>query len=366
MPSPASPRRIMIQMLALASCAMAAPAGAGAQPARERIDALVERIAKGDQVESAEAARRLAELVVGPVAEAIGPLDGRPAGEQLRLRMALGRLSAELRVRLLRLDVPAEDRALLDAFVADNEELVLRLFDDNYRARQAAVQQVPLARNSGAGVVLAAKVNDEDEDVAITALEAALKLADPVVARGLRRYVRDATDAVRTRQLPNMERELLEALGRLVSESIKVLGEARDADSVSTIIEAVDFFTEANLWNERSSLVDAIQALEKIGDRHATPALLKLVARPLPMQRREIEGKSVTQTLGDLAMLAAARLNDIPPSELNMIAPPGDATFAGFAGDEARAAAQKLLRERIAAGASRGAERRPPRPGEGG
>src|SRR5262247_2664486 len=146
-----------------------------------KLSELIERIAKGDEAESAEATERMIERIVAPLTDAIGSLDKRPASEVVRLREALGQLSAAMRIRLTRADLPEEDRRLFDQFARAYPDLMRQLFHDQVRVRAAAVQQIPLDPDTGAGVLIARRVDDEDENVAAAALDIAMKLRDKVV-----------------------------------------------------------------------------------------------------------------------------------------------------------------------------------------
>jgi len=326
---------------------LAAFAGSGAAPADEhadRVRQLVERVARGDEVESAAAAEQLIELLSAPLAEAIGPLDSRPVEEVLRIRRVLARLNGALRMRIFRMDLPPEDRSLFDRFAAAYPELVERAFDDHYAVRRAAVLQIPLEPNTGAGVLIAGKVNDEDEDVATAALSVAGKLRDAVVARNLTRYIADATGAVAAGLYGPEQQDIARTVALLVLESMKVVAGAKAADSVPALAQALSFFGRSRYWDhyQRS---EAIRALGGLGDRRATAVLLEFLDDPSPVRTQADEnGQRVTEAVGDVALLCLLRLYELNPQDFGLIVSPPDRDLAGFASDEARREGHRAFR----------------------
>lgn len=341
--------------------AVPVPAGAQQRPEAERLRPLIERIARGDEVESADATRQLTEQVVTPLADAIGSLEVRPAAEQVRIRQALARVSATLRLRLVRADLPEEDRRLLDEFSRSYDDLVLRLFDDNYRVRAEAVGQIPLEPGSGAGVLIAAKVNDEDEEVAVAALDAARKLRDAVVARGLARYVKGATEAIRSGFYRPSQQELAMTVALFVKDSIVALGEARAAESLPTVLEALQYFAGSPYWT-RSYVGEVAAALGKIGDERAAPELVGLLNDETFLRRRTTEeGRAIVQTVGDVALLSLLRIYGLEARSFGLRTLPDAEGFGGFTTSGEREAAYKAFRRWHDENASRPAgQRRPP------
>ncbi len=361
----AAATRLATALLAAGGFMALGPAAGGAQeaPAGGKLRSLIERIATGDEVESADATRQLAEQMVAPLVEAIGPLEARPAAEQVRIRRALARISATLRVRLLRADLPEEDRRLLDEFARSYDDLVLRLFDDNYRVRVEAVGQIPLEPGSGAGVLICAKVNDEDEEVAVAALDAARKLRDAVVARGLRRYVEGATQAIRSGFYRPSQEELAMTVALFVKDAIVVLGEARAPESVPTILEALGYFARTPFWTS-GHVGEVVLALGRIGDERAAPALLGLLKDENFLRRRTSEeGRAIVQTVGDLALLSLLRIYQLEAGSFGLHTLPGADDFAGFTSPGEREAARQAFHRWYEENARRPAgERRPPAP----
>lgn len=327
--------------LALATLSSAAIPTRGDETVRR----LVDQIARGDDVESAEATDRLIRRLVDPLADAIGSLDARPAAEQLRLRRAVSRIAAALRIRLFQADLPDVDRKLFDAFRAHYDELVWQLFDDSAEVRLAAVNQIPLERDGGSGVLIAARVNDEDETVAEAALSMALKLHDDVVARGLTRYVRDATTALRGGFFKPEQNDIAIGVARFVGKSIVALGEAQAAASVPDIAAAMNYLAASPYWPDRQIVAECALALGKIGDERASAALIPLLRDATVYRSLATEsGKLITQTNGDAALLSLARLYRIAPEALGLTVLTRAENFAGFPDQAARDAAARAFK----------------------
>ncbi|MFQ5805365.1 MAG: hypothetical protein ACE5I3_02815 [Phycisphaerae bacterium] len=327
--------------LALAMCL---PTFVHADDHTAQVRRLVDKIARGDEVEAAAAGEQLIELVTAPLADAIGPLDTRPVAEQVRLRQVLARLTGALRMRICRLDLPSEDRELFDAFAAAYPELVPRLFDGNYRVRKAAVHQIPLEPRTGAGVLLAAKVNDEDDDVAGTALDVAARLHDAVVARNLTRYIRDATATVRSGFYGPQEQDLARTVALIVFRSIKIVADAEFAQSTSDLVTALQFFGRSRYWDhyQRS---EVMRILGKLADTRAAPALLDFLDDPALLRVRNTQpGKRVSETVGDVALLSLLRIYGLRPEDFGLLVPDATQDFAGYADDEARRAGHRAFR----------------------
>jgi len=327
--------------LALALCA---PAAVRADDQNARLKRLVDRIARGDEVEAAAASEQLIELVTTPLTEAIGSLGARPIEEQVRVRRVLARLTGALQMRVCRIDLPPEDRELFDAFATAYPELVQRLFDGNYRVRKAAVHQIPLEADTGAGVLIAAKVNDEDDDVASAALEMAAKLHDAVVARNLTRYIADATATVRSGYYGPEAQDLARTVALIVFESIRVVADAGASQSAPEIIEALRFFGRSKYWDQYQRS-QAIGALGTLGDERAAPVLLDFLDDRSPLGTHQTEqGKRVSGTVGDVALLSLLRIYRLSPEDFGMLVPAAQQHFAGYADEQARRDGHRAFR----------------------
>jgi hypothetical protein len=320
------------------------PALAAAEDDPDRITRLVDKIARGDEVEAAAASEQLIEQLTAPLADAIGPLNDRPVEEQVRLRRVIARLTGALQMRVCRLNLPPEDRELFDRFAAAYPELVHRLFDGNYRVRKAAVQQIPLEPNTGAGVLVAAKVDDEDGDVATTALEVAAALHDSVVARNLTRYVADATATVESGFYGPEDQDLARIVAVIVAQSISVIGAAGTTESVPAIIDALRFFGHSKYWDQHYRSL-AVRSLGQLGDRRAAPVLVEFLDDPARLRWRSTDdGERLLESVGDVALLSLLRLYELKPVDFGLVVPARDSDFAGYPDDDARREGHRAFR----------------------
>lgn len=319
-------------------------AGGTAPPDRasDELTELVERLVARDDWPSEQAEQQIVEMVIGPLARALGPLDARPADQQVRIRRLLSRLAAELRVRLVRASLHGEDARLFDEFQRRFPELVRRLFADDYRVRMAALQQIPLEPATGAGVLIAAKVDDPDADVAEAALELAAQMKDPAVVRGLTRYVRDATLALREGMYGAADEEIALTLALFVSRSIEILGQARARESVPEIVEALRVLGREP-YQSTFNVPGVVTALGQIGDERAAPALLGLLEDATILRAaRDSAERPVRQTLGDLALVNLLSIFRLQPEAFGVIVLPD--CPGGFSDDASRAAACRDFR----------------------
>lgn len=340
-------RRLLLIGLMMTAAPPASLATATLAPANAADDLpkLVERIAKGDDADAADATEELIEATVAPLAGAIGSLEKRPTAEIIRLRGALAQLSAALRLKLARVDLPPADRELFDSFIKAYPELSRRLFHDRYTDREEALQQIPLDANTGAGVMLALRVDDEEESVAFTALKLAKKLKDPVVARGLARYVRNVVAAVDAGQYGPADGDLQMTLGLLVLGAMDVLAETRDPAAIPDVLAAFRCFSKSapNRWMA-GSVASAAQRLGRMADERAAATLAILFDDPRVAESRSpAAGTMIVQTVGDAAMLGVLDIYSLKPDVLGM-SKVGDPAIWGFADDGTRQAARRQLR----------------------
>ncbi len=358
-PSMGSARRAL---LGRAVCAIVLAAGVGVAGADERFDELreiIQVIATGDEVESAAATQELIDRVTTPLLEAIGSLESRPVAQQVRLRDALARLDRALRMRIYRLDLPAVDRTLFDRFARAYPELTLRAFDTNYRVRLAAVHHIPLEPDTGAGVLIAAKVNDEDEDVATAALKVALRLHDRVVARNLTRYIRDATATVASGYYGPENQDLAAAVATIVFHAVEVIGKADFDRGAGDVVAALRYFGRSKYWdiNQRTR---TIEVLGRLGDRGATGTLIDFLDDPAEHRwDRPERGPRIVQTVGDAALLALVRIYGLDPGRFGMRVSARNPDLAGYPTPETRAAGHRAFRVWYAAHRGGGAASRP-------
>jgi hypothetical protein len=328
----------------VAILALAAAANVRADDDQARLKRLVDTVARGDEVEAAAAGEQLVELITAPLVEAIGSLESRPVEEQVRLRAVLARVTGALRVRLFRMDLSPKDGKLFDTFAAAYPELVERLFDGNYLVRKAAVQQIPLEPNTGAGLLIAAKVNDEDSDVAEAALEMAAALHDPVVARCLTRYIRDATTTVESGFYGPHQQDLAFVVALIVAKSTLVVADAQSRESVPAVIDALRFFGRSTYWDSHYRSL-AIRALGKLGDRRAAPVLLKFLDDPARLRWRSVpDNKRLNETVGDVALLGLLNIYGLPAEDFGLYVIAGEITFAGYSNEDDRREGHRAFR----------------------
>ncbi len=293
----------------IAACLMLAPF-AVAQSGDAELKKLVDTIARGEEADAEEAADKLVARLVGPLSETIGSLESRPAAEVKRIREAIGRIAGALRMRLYRVDLPEPDRKLFDEFNAQYPLLVRKLFDDSALVRESAVNQIPLDPNTGAGVLLCKAVDDENGDVADVAIEAAAKLHDSVVARGLARYVQGVTEAV-----------------------------------------AADFYGPAQALS-----------LGRLRDERSREILMQALDDPRIANLRSLGGGGglISQTVGDTALLALCEIYELDAARFGVVSVP-ETDHRGFADDFARRDGTRALRAWLDQYASKPkGERRPP------
>jgi hypothetical protein len=305
---------------------------------------LIAEIAKSDDDVATEATERLTAIVIGPLAEALGALEQRPAAEQVRIRKALGALNAALRVRLLRADLPPADAQLFDAFAAKYRDLVQRLFDDDLRQRLAAIDRIPLEPGTGAGVLLVAKVNDWDDQVADAALKAAAALHDEVIARGLTRYIIDATATIKSGFYGPKDQELAEGVIAIVSRALQVLPKTKSKTDLPAIADAVQYLghtPDAEVFDVPAVLT----ALGEMDDEAVAPALLSFLDQDRLSQTHALgPGKLVRQTVGDRALLSLLQIYKLDAANLAFTIPPDHEIKAGFMDAATRDAAHQAFR----------------------
>jgi len=295
-------------------------AGVGSVPCSaddtDDLKPLVEQIARGD-ADAKAAADQLIERVVGPLTKALEHADSLPIEQQQRVEAALARVTANLRLRLFRASLPEEDRKLLDGYIERQRALCEDLFTDDSQMRIAALHRIPLAPDSAAGVLVAAKVGDSDFDVVEEALAAAEELRDEVVARGLIRVVEEAMRFIETADVPPVDRLAYGVVyAELTRKIARIVGLAKYREGAATIQKAIAFFDQPATSSVFQPGV-ALEALGQTGDESAVPLLLRyLDSREISTVRYLEAGRSVSVTVGDAALLALARIYKIEPESL--------------------------------------------------
>jgi len=314
------------------------------KPDAENLKRLVDKIARGDEVEADAASERLIEIVTTPVAEAIGSLSDRPMAEQLRLRTTLARLTGALRARLHRLELSPPDRALHDVFARAYPELVERLFDGDWRVRAAAVRQIPVEPNTAAGLLIAAKVNDPDADVALAALDAAAALHDPIVARALTRYIQDAVRALKAGLYGPHQADLERVTALFVQRSIAVVAAAEYEPGAPAAIEALRYFSRTRYWNQTHRAA-VLHSLGKFADPRVVPVLMDFLDDPGFLRWRPVDDdRRASSTVGDVVLAELLKRHQLTPEDFNLYVAPDDSTFAGSISEEERQEGRRAFR----------------------
>lgn len=323
---------------------------------------LVDTIARGDEADSEEAMDKLAERLVAPLSATIGSLESRPPKEVERIRAAIGRIAGAIRMRLYRADLPEGDRALFDAFQKQYPQLVRNLFDDSPLIRAAAVNQIPLDPGSGAGVLICKAVDDWSGDVADVAIEAAEKLHDPVVARGLTRYIEGTAAAIASDHYGPAQADVVTALGVYTAKAFEIVAAAGYKDGAPALIKAFAVWARpaANRWDGHSAGQAAL-ALGALHDERARELLTQALDDPRIANLRSMQGGPlVSQTVGDAALLALCDIYGLDPASFGVVQVP-DTDHRGFADDFSRRDGTRALRLWLSENSSKPkAQRRPP------
>ncbi|GMU80288.1 MAG: hypothetical protein AMXMBFR47_01590 [Planctomycetota bacterium] len=346
----------------IAACLMLAPF-AVAQSGDAELKKLVDTIARGEEADAEEAADKLVARLVGPLSETIGSLESRPAAEVKRIREAIGRIAGALRMRLYRVDLPEPDRKLFDEFNAQYPLLVRKLFDDSALVRESAVNQIPLDPNTGAGVLLCKAVDDENGDVADVAIEAAAKLHDFVVARGLARYVQGVTEAVAADFYGPAQADVVVTLGVYTAKAFEIIAAAGYTESVPVLIKAFATWAKPapNRWDAHA-VGQAALSLGRLRDERSREILMQALDDPRIANLRSLGGGGglISQTVGDTALLALCEIYELDAARFGVVSVP-ETDHRGFADDFARRDGTRALRAWLDQYASKPkGERRPP------
>jgi hypothetical protein len=328
----------------------ALPAAADEPTTAEDLKPLLERIAAGRDT-TGDAEQELRDRLLDPLMTALGDLQDRPGREQRRLDAALGRLVGALRYRVARLNLPPADLKLLDQMHAGNPTLVENAFHDSEEQRLAALRRVPLQPDSGAGVLLALKVEDASMAVRDTALELAARLGDDVVARNLARQTRRWLDLLKGDAFSPEEKVAYSILfAEWIRQGAQIVASAGNPELAPPFIEALTFFTAADrparLIQFDQFAGDLALALGELGNPAAQPVLEELVTYDRPYRQRAVPDFGlVSQTVGDAAMLAILRLHDAEPEDFRFMRVQAGENFWGFDSQATRAAALIQFRE---------------------
>lgn len=336
--------------------------------AQEELKSLVDRVARGDEVESADAAERLIHLSVEPLASALGSLDRRPLPEQLRIAQVLGRVHANLRLRLFRADLGDEDRAKLDTLWKRSAPLVEQFFDEDPEVRTEAIAAAPMEKGSATGLLLAHAAADWNPATRDAALEAIRKLKDPGAARLMTKSLADMLAAIRGNLFGPSQDDVIIVLADMSKHVIDTLGDCDYADAAPVIADVLGHFIHTDKRPYFEPAI-SVRALGKLGDERPVPLLLELLDDPeiARITGAPREGRPFAQSVGDASLLALCRIYRVPPDAFGLTWLIESPDLAGFAEDAQRRAGRQAFRQWQAAngGKPRG-ERAAPVPVGGG
>lgn len=312
----------------------------------DELKSLIERIARGDEVEAADATERLLQLAVEPLAGAVGSLDKRPLSEQLRVAQALERVHANLRLRLFRADLSDEDRTRFDAFWKRSAKIVEQFFDEDPEVRTEAITQAPMERDSATGLLLAHAAVDWNAATRETALAAIRKLKDPGAARLLTKNLSEMLAAIRGKMFGPSEDDVVIVMADMSKHLIDVLGDCEYPAATPVIADVLGYFIHTD---KRPYFEPAISvlALGKLGDERAVPLLLELVDDPeiARITGAPREGRPFAQTVGDASLLALCRIYHLPPEAFGLTWLVEAPDLAGFVEDAQRRAGRQAFRQ---------------------
>lgn len=313
-------------------------------PASAELKRLIDRIASEDPTESHDATEALIDKVVSPVAAAVGRLDERPMAARMQIDDALRQVYAELRARLFRAELPAADRQLFDEFAALYPLLVRRVFDGDASERLAALDQIPLEPDTGAGVLLVARVSDRDADVGEHALELATRLKDRVVARNLARYVHEVMRLVHSGFFHRQHTDVELVVGLFVHRAIRIIGQTGDTETLPDILDAVRYYLphyRKNLWD----VGEIMEALGSLGDERAVEVMLPVLSNETIRRANYTpEGDRASQTIGDTALYGLLKIYHLDPKAFGLVFS-ADRQFYGFLDPSRRAAGHRKFRK---------------------
>ncbi|MFN0134842.1 MAG: hypothetical protein ACKVS9_01850 [Phycisphaerae bacterium] len=321
----------------------AAPLLAQADEARMKL--LIEQILKGDEVESKEATQRLADQVTATLAKSLGTIeyDKLTMPQAIRLKVALEAISSQLRARTFRATLPTADRELFDRFEKEYPDLTVRLFHDSEFVRRTALEQIPLDPGGGAGIMIAARIDDATEDVMDAAIELAGKFKDPVLTRRIAFIIRDYTNAIRGGYYDVGQQDLARTIAIFVGEMVKVLIAHDAREHAATVAEVTAYFGRGKLWDEHET-AEIIRALGAWDAPPVVDLLLGMLDDPrLADFRVPGPAQKISQTVGDAALLALLSVHKLKAEDYGFVTD-SERGMTGFPDDKSRIDARRAFR----------------------
>ncbi len=262
----------------------------------------------------------------------LGPLD---FAAQTKLHDAFEQAHAEVRWRLVRHDLPPEDRALLDRFAETYPQLLRRLFHASTDERLAALERIPTVPNSGAAVVLVAMAEDGAPEVVERALKLAAAQGGPVIGRGLHRYLRKIQRLIDQGFFADKHPDIELVVGQYVHQAIRAVGAAEYAEATPVVLSLTAHFArryDPNMW----PIADVLEALGRMKDQRAVPLLLSMLREPVLLRHgRTADGRRITRTSADAALVALVRIFDREPDAYGLLAEQ-NGSFFGFESTDRR------------------------------
>lgn len=302
-------------------CGMAGVLGAMALPARlfatDAPDwkALVDAAARGEP----QAADELIRTWVDPLAAAVRGADARPYAEQLRIAEALRRLTANLRMQIFVDTLPEADRALFERVRVRDAALLENLFHDDERLRLLAVERIPLEPDTGAGLLLAAKLRDWNAEVIEAALEKAKKLRDASVLRGLRDFSRDILEELRASPARIEDPYVALAYASFLDRAAAILATPAAKEDAALLREMLAIFAEPAYRSFALNLRETLKGYAAIAEEADAATLVRFLAADDLRRLPDLPGETpLLQATGDLALLAMCRIYGIEPAALGL------------------------------------------------
>lgn len=311
-------RWVLNSALLLAGTAVAAQSTPDTRPsANPSMRELVEDVARSDQPAAAD---ELINSWVEPLAAALREMDARPREQRLRVARALQRMSANLRARLVRSRLDAEDQVRFDRVFAQQRGLIEELFHDDDRLRLAAIDRIPLEPDSLAGVLLVAKLDDDSAEVIDKALTMARELHDASVLRGARRFSRELLDEVQHAPTDLAEAEAAIVCGTFLDQCGALLAEYGNAQDAGLVAEILDRLADPRLQPFLMHVDKTLAGMGRIGTERAAASLVHYLehqqVRVLP--RRENDPMMI-RTAGDTALLSLLSIYGLSPDSLGFV-----------------------------------------------
>ncbi len=344
-------------MLCAANIAATPALAAEADSESGRLRELVDRVAQ-DRDPRGAAEAELIRRLTKPLLDAIGPLTERPPVEQRRVAALITALIADLRIEILRSTLPEPDQALLDDFRLRRPALLREVFADDPTVRRDALARIERTSDGPAGVLLAALVNDSDMDVVNAALDAAVELSDEVTARNLLRVLQWRFALLADPQALQPDERVIYGVvfADQANRMVAVFANAAYAPA-APVLRALIAIERARSGPRRYlQLNTLITALGAADDGKSTALLEELlpsehvliarvVSRSDSNDADQTTAVTVTQTVGDAALLALLNLHDRDPADFGFVTF-GEERYreAGFVDNETRQAAVRAFR----------------------